>query len=507
MNFQSPSPTPIALLEEPPIGSQSDFGSKTVSGLWWTVGTQVPGQISKFIISVVLARLLAPSDFGLLAMVLVFTGFATLFSDCGFSAALIQREKIDDRHYSSVFWITLAIGIVLAVIVTGSAPIIARFYKEPRLLGIVALSGLTFPLSSLSVVQKAILSRRMNFRLLGIIEIANIVISGVVAIALAFRGFGVWSLVWQSLAYFIVQAVAMGWFTGWKPRLIFDRRAASQLFAYSANLTGFSVVNYWSRNGDNLLVGKFFGSAILGIYSRAFNLMLLPLSQITYVVSRVMFPALSRIQDDTPRVKNIYLRSISIIALLTFPLMLGLLAVADHFILALYGQTWAAVIPTLRIFCILGMMQSVFSTVGWIYQSQGRTDWMFRWEMFSGSLNIGAIIVGILIGSIEAIAISLVVAGFILAPLAIGIPGRLIGVTLSDVVRTVWTALACASAMAIVVLGVGKALPSTMPQAAYLAIQIPVGMAFYWLLLHLFKVSSYKECWSMMGLSAAKLQA
>lgn len=480
------------------VDSQNDLRDKTIAGLGWTLGTQVLSQGSRFLISVILARLIAPADFGLLGMVLVFTGFASLFSDFGFGQSLIQREEIEERHRSSVFWLSLAIGFLLAGLTVAAAPLIAHFYRDPRLVPVMMLIAVSFPLGSLGIVQKALLSREMKFRALGLIEVATATISGVVAIFLALRGFGVWSLVWQLILSYVVVSIGTWCVLGWRPCLTFDRKAVAELFGFSANLTGFSVVNYWFRNGDNLLVGRYFGSAPLGIYSRAYNLMLLPLSQVTWVVARVMFPALSKLQNEKTRVKNIYLRMVSIIGLITFPLMLGLLVVADHFVLALYGPAWAEMIPVLRIFCILGLMQAISSTVGLIFQSQGRTDWMFWWGSFSGGVSILGIIIGVWIGSMAAIAACLLFVAILLLIPTFSIPGRLIGMTLREVIQSVAGVSICSSVMAVSVWALGISLPSAWPHWYHLGIKIPVGMAVYVFLIHVFQLAPYQECLAMM---------
>jgi O-antigen/teichoic acid export membrane protein len=478
--------------------SHRDLSQKTIDGLGWSLGTQVLSQGSRFLISVILARLLAPADFGLLGMVLVFAGFAGLFSDFGFAQSLIQREKIEELHRSSVFWLCLGIGFLLAGITVFAAPLTAHFYREPRLVPVMMLIAVSFPLASLGTVQKALLSREMKFRALGLIEVASAIVSGVAAILLALRGIGVWSLVWKEILSWLVVAVGTFWVLRWRPRLTFDRGALAELFGFSANLTGFAVVNYWFRNADNLFVGRYFGPAPLGIYSRAYNLMLLPLSQVTWVVAKVMFPALSKLQNDKMRVKNIYLRTLSIIGLITCPLMIGLLVVTDHFVLALYGPAWVEMIPVLRIFCILGMVQSISSTVGLIFQSQGRTDWMFWWGTLSGGLYIIGITVGVWIGTLAAIAGCLVLVAILLLAPNFRIPGRLIGMTVREVVQSIAGVTICSSVMAVSVWGLGRLLPSAWPHWACLISQVSFGVAVYALLIHIFQLAPYMELRSTM---------
>jgi PST family polysaccharide transporter len=465
----------------------------TVTGLSWSLSSQVLSQGSRFIISVILARLLSPVDFGLLGMTVVFTGFASLFSDFGFGTALVQREQVEERHLSSVYWLNQGIGLILAGLAAAVAPMVGHFYHEPRLMPVMMLVALSFPVTAQSPVPKAILYRKMNFRALGLIDIVSEIIAGVVAILLALRGAGVWSLVWQVLIASCVTALGAFAATRWRPRLFYDRAATAELFGFSSNLMAFTAFNYWYRNGDNLLVGRFFGSSALGLYARAYNLMLLPITQVTTVVSKVMFPALAKIQHDKVRIRDIYLRAIAMIALVTFPLMLGLLAVSDHFILAVYGPMWFGVIPVLRIFCILGMIQSIYTTVGWIFQSQGRTDLMLRWGLVSGTLSIAAMLVGISAGTLQALALSLTTIAILLLPYTYTFPKKLVGVGLGNVVRSVAGVFACSAAMAVSVWGLGIFLPRTWRSWEYLAAEVPFGMFVYFTLVHVCRLSPYRE--------------
>ena len=470
-----------------------DVKKQTLSSIEWSAGAQIAKQVLQFIISVILIRLLTPKDFGLIGMIMVFIGFAGLFSELGFGAALIQKKEIEERHLSSIFWLNIATGLILTGIMLAIAPVIATFYNEPRLKLLTMVLSATFFIGSLSIVQKAILTRSMNFRVLTIVETSAMSIAGIFAIILAFLGFGVWSLVWQSIVSAIIGVIILWVLSDWKPCLQFNKNAAKELLGFSGNLLAFNVFNYWARNVDDLLIGKVIGSSGLGIYNRAYHLMLIPLSQISSVVGKVMFPMLSKIQDDKVRVKHLYLSTISIIALITFPMMMGLLVVADSFVLALFGQKWIEVIPVLQIFCLLGLAQSIGTTVGWIYQSQGRTDWMFWWGIAAGTVSIISFIIGISIGSIMAVAYCYAIANILLFYHNLTIPGKLINMTFSDVVRSVSGVFGCAVFMAGGVYLLGMLLPSEWPHWANLLSQVPFGIIIYIVLIHFFKLKSYVE--------------
>lgn len=470
----------------------SEIKNSISKGVAWSGISQIGLQISGFVISIILARLLTPADFGLVGMVVIFTGFAGIFSELGYGAALIQNQSVEERHYSSIFWLSLATGIILTALLIFASPWIADFYNEKRLVLLTKLIAINFSIGALNIVQQARLTKELAFKKLAYIEITATIIAGAVATYFALMGIGVYALVWQMLMRTFISVVLMWISTNWIPKLIFDRKAVMELFRFSANLLGFQVFNYWIRNTDNLLIGKFIGTAGLGVYSRAYSLMLLPITQISRAINRVMFPAMSKIQNDKPWVKSIFLRTISSIALISFPMMLGLLVVADKFILTLYGQKWAEVIPILQILCIVGLFQSIANPVGVIYNSQGRTDWQLWWGIFSGILTIIAFAIGLKWGVI-GVATAYSIRVYSTSYLVFAIPGKLIGMSPYDVLQNVVGILGCSICMALAVWALGFILGTTCPDWAYLAAQIPFGVVVYFLLIHSFRLKAYME--------------
>lgn len=474
-------------------GSKQVLRQKAIEGVGWSAGATTGRQLVRVMVSIVLARLLTPEDFGLVSMVMVFAGFAGLFAELGFGIALIQRPEVEERHLSSVFWLNLGMGLLLSASFWLASPLIASFYDEPRLASLAAAIGVNFTLSALFTVQMAQLRRRLEFRLLATAEVTALLAGGFLAVGLAFAGFGVWSLIWQLLATSAVTAMALHWRSGWRPHRLFDRAAISELFGFSANLMGFNVSNYWIRQGDALLIGRFIGSQPLGVYRLAYSLMLLPLQQVTAILSSVMLSTLSRVQEDLALVRRTYLRGVAAIALVTFPMMAGLLVTAEDFVLVVLGAQWSEMVPTLRVFCVTGMLQSVGTTVGWLYQSQGRTDLMFKWGLGAGSLLIASIVFGVWMGTIFAVACSYSVMSILLSYPGIAIPGRLVGVSPRDVVRSIGGIFLCASAMAAGVWGLGTLLPPDWPRWLSLAVDVGVGLVVYPALVHMAKLRAYLD--------------
>jgi len=368
---------------------------KTITGLTWSGFSQGIKQVSQFIITALLARLLSPDDFGLLGMATVFTGFVSIFSEMGVSGALVQNQNADDRHYSSAFWLNIVVGIFLTLGFISLAPLVAGFYQKEQLQPILAALSLNFFLSAFTIIQQAILSKQMDFKSLAICEVTGVIVGGLVGIGFAFSGAGVWSLVYQSLTFNLVNSILLWFFSSWRPKFTFSMAAIKDIFSFSANITAFQIVNYFARNVDYLLIGKFLGTHWLGLYTLAFKLMMVPLQNISWVLAKVMFPALSKIQDDLPKVGEVYIKMLQLISVVTFPLMLILFIVAPQFIHVVYGEQWYPVIDLIRIFCFCGMMQSVATTVGTIFQALGRADVQFKMGLLGAAISTLAVIIGL----------------------------------------------------------------------------------------------------------------
>lgn len=412
--------------------------TKTVQGVGWSGTSQIVRLLLQLGITALLARLLTPNDFGLLAMVVVFTNFVMIFRDFGLTAALIQRKEIIEEHLSSCFWINILVGFLLTLVFVVLAPLISHFYSEVRLNRIIMILASTFFISSFGIVQESLFTKEMNFKSLAIVEILATAISGTTAIVLAFSGFGVWSLVWQQIISSFVMVFLLWIFSDWKPKFMFRWYRVRELLGFGLNLTGFNFVNYFNRNLDNLLIGRFLGSAPLGFYNLAYQLLLFPLSNISSIIGRVMFPSLSMIQDDKNNVCYAYIKATRYIAVITFPLMMGLFVVAPQFIRVIFGPQWERSVFLVQIFALVGLEQSIGTTIGWIYQSQGRTDIFFRWGLFCVAIVAIAFIIG-LRWNVEGIAIAYALVNFLLTYTSFVIPFRFINLKFSYFIKKFYT--------------------------------------------------------------------
>lgn len=467
---------------------------KTKTGLKWSFMNQFGTQLINLVVGILLARLIHPSEFGLLAMITLFVNFATIFIDFGFSSVLIQKTNVSKEDINTVFVCNYCIGITLYLIFFFSAPIISAFYDEPRLIILTRIVAISFLITPLNAGRSALISREMNFKLGTKISIVSLIISSTIAIVCALNGLGVWSIVMQSLTNSLVSALYFRLLSGHRPSFSFSRDSFRSMSKMSTSLAADSIVNYWSRNGDNLMVGKMLGSSSLGIYNKAYSLMLLPLTNITRVIIRVMLPSFSRIKDDKLEIKRIYLKTIELIACLSFPMMFGLAAIPDLFIYTLFGANWAEMIPLIQLFAFVGAVQSILALNGTIYVSQGKANLAFRVSLIFNILFLISVFTGISIGGLLGAGIAYSAISIISSYPILYLATRLIYVKFKDIVNRLGKIFLASCVMFILVWLFNYYKPLAMLPIVYqFMITMLLGAFIYICLIFLLRIRIYFE--------------
>jgi O-antigen/teichoic acid export membrane protein len=423
------------------------------SGVRWNSLSQFGRQVIQFITSVILARILLPSDFGLLSMAIVVVGFVSLFRDMGTSSAAIQRKEVSEKLLSSIFWVNIVLGVIATILVFVSSSFVAYLYREPEVGPILRILSLTFLFSAFSVVHNALYEKNMTFNKLAKLEIIAILTGSLVAVISALSGAGVWSLVCQNLITTLVLTLLLWLTSKWRPKFIFSWQEIRSISAYSLNLTGFNVLNYFSRNADYVLIGRFLGSQNLGYYTLAYRIMLYPIQNVSDVMGRLLLPIFSKIQDNNKAFLTIHLYIINTIAFVTFPIMLGLWCLADFMVPFAFGSKWIPIIPLLLILTPVGMLQSIITTVGAIYQAKGRTRLMLYWGIVSGMLAILAFIIGLHWGLI-GIAAAYAILTILLAYPNFAIPYHVIDFSVVNIWYAIKKPLLNSIIMVVVILGI-----------------------------------------------------
>lgn len=465
---------------------------QTLSGVRWVAGVRVFRQLAEFTLVAVLARLLTPADFGLVGMVLVFSNLSWVLTEAGFIAALVQRESLHTRHLHTAFWLVSGLSLTIAIMFVLGAPLLAALYETPELAPVAAAMSLNLLAGGLGVVPVARLQRAMAFRGLSIMEACATVAGGLLAVTMALHGMGVWSLVAQVIAVPALRSAGCWVLAGWRPRLRFDLRAARELARVSVPLMGTNLLGYAHRNLDKLLIGRFLGAAALGVYGRAYNVMLMPLLHITYVTQNVMLASLSRMQSDHARVRAAYLRAVGVLALVTMPAMAGLLAVADVFVPTVFGGQWTAMVPVLQVLCIVGLVQPVSATAGWLFISQGRTDLQLLWNLFTTPTFVAAFAIGLKWG-ITGVAGAYALVNCLLWYPQMRLAGRLVGLRMPEFLAVLRGPALCSALMALAVAFTGTLLPAEWPAPVHLIMLVALGVLLYGGLAHLARLEAYGD--------------
>ena len=398
-------------------------------------------QVGQFILgtagTVILARLLTPNDYGLFGMVAAVVGFAQMFKDAGLSMATVQRDSISHEQISTLFWVNVLISIFLGICVLAASPLVTIFYGRPELTAVTASLSVSFIISGLMIQHQALLRRHMQFGTLAIIQIASQLIALLVTIALALFGWRYWALVAGAITTAMVGTTLTLFFCPWIPGSMKKGTGVRDMLKFGGNLTGFSFVNYFARNLDNILIGKFWGSQSLGLYSKAYALLTLPLQQINAPISAVAIPALSRLQNEPERYRRYYLKAIALITFITFPGVMFMIVMSEDIIHIVLGDQWLKAIPIFSILGFSALVAAVLNPTGWLYISSGRTDRMFKWGIFSSSFIVASFFIGLPYGA-KGVAISYTIGQFFLTPFCLWYSCKTAPVRVRDIIKTLW---------------------------------------------------------------------
>ena len=355
-------------------------------------------QFSKLILqigsNVFLARLLTPSDFGLVAMVTVVATFIVMFKDMGLSQATVQKNEINHAQISTLFWINVLFGLLVMLITWVLAPAIALFYHEPVLEVITMALAIGVFIGGLTVQHQALLRREMRFKELSIIEVSSMFGGISAGIVTAWMGFGYWALVILQITQASVMLAGVWYLSKWRPGPPVRNSGIGSMLSFGGYMTAYSFMNYFARNLDTILIGWRWGAIPTGLYSRAYSLLLLPIGQLTAPFSSIAVPTLSRLQDDPEQFKIFYLKAIKIIAYISFPMIISMAILADEIVYIVLGPQWSEAAELFQILAIAAFWQPVASTVGWIYVSLGNVKRMMVW----GFIAIPPILIAMFIG-------------------------------------------------------------------------------------------------------------
>ena len=372
--------------------------SKVLSGLFWQYLQRFSTQGIQMLISIILARLLMPKDFGVIALIGVFITLSGVLTDSGFSNALIQKKEADDKDFSSVFLLNLVLSTFIYSVLFFIAPCVAQFYEEPLLTPVLRIIGFTVVLNALTIIQTVVLSREMQFRKSFNINIASAIISGFVGIGMAYKGYGVWSLVYYQLTAKFITTLLLWYYISWKPSLIFSKKSIKTLFHYGSKILFGALFNALYNNVYSIVIGKQYNSTVLGYYNRGALMPTLVVDSISNSLGAVMFPALSAHQNDKPAIKRMVKRMLQNSSTIVFFLMVVLIVIAEPIVSILLTDKWLPAVPYLQLVCLTVAFYPLIAINASAITSVGESGKYLKTTMTSKMISLAAVIAAIPFG-------------------------------------------------------------------------------------------------------------
>lgn len=375
-----------------------DVKKKTIVNLVWRYAERCGAQVIQFVVQIILARLLTPSDYGIIGLITVFISISLVFAQSGLGQALVQRKEVDNEEFSTVFYFSMIFSVVLYGVLFVGAPVISNFYNEPVLTNIVRVLGVTVVIGAVNSVQQAYVQKTMQFKRFFWSTLGGTLVSAVVGIYMAYSGFGVWALVGQQIANQLVNTLIL-WFTvKWRPMLIFSISKAKRLFSYGWKLLCSSLIDTIYNNIYSLIIGKFYSSAELGYYNRGKQFPVLIIQNINSAIDSVLFPVMAEAQDERQRLKAMVRRSIVTSTFLIFPAMAGLAAIAKPLTVILLTEKWLPAVPFIWFCCFTYAFWPVHTANLQAIKALGRSDIFLKLEIIKKLIGVAVLVITIPFG-------------------------------------------------------------------------------------------------------------
>ena len=372
--------------------------AKIIKGGFYLTIVNVLSQLLAIVVNVVLARLLLPEDFGLVALTMTYIGFITLFTNMGFGSSIIHESETSEKQLSSIYWLNYGLSIFSFLIIISTSQLAASFYNEPKLTTIVIVAAISILLNPFYIVQYKLLERDLEFKTISKINLSGTLIGSIAAVIGAYLGLGVYALILQSLVLSVVKLILIFVYKKWFPKFYFNFKEIKHMIWYSLKFKASNMAMYFERNIDYLILGKFFTSVVLGYYAFAYNIMYTPVKRISYIFSEVLFPSFSSFKNDKEKIMNGYYKSLQLIAMVSIPSMTLIAFNADLIIHFVFGIKWDAAIPIVKILCFAGALQSISQFGGVIFSSIGKPELSLYISIGNTVLTVLAILLGIQYG-------------------------------------------------------------------------------------------------------------
>lgn len=472
-----------------------ELRNKALKGVFWSSIDKAGVKATAFIVSIVIARILSPSDYGVIGMILVFITIANIFIDSGMSQALVQRQKRTAADMATAFYFNIATAIVCYLILFFTAPLIARFYEVPLLTPILRILGINIIILSFATVQRANLLATLDFRTIAFVNIGGVIVSGIIGIWMAYAGFGVWALVGQQISSTLTSTLIY-WIAGkWHPTVGFSTKSFKALWKFGSKLLATGLVSTILREIYTVAIGKAYRSSELGYYTRAVQTSDMVAVTTNDIINAVTFPILSSLQDDREKMVEVYSRMMGMTAFFIFPIMTGLAVVASPFISVLLTDKWLPVVPLLQWLCFARIFTPISALNMNILNAVGRSDLFMKLDFSKIPLIILTMIVTIPLG-VKAIVIGNVINTVLCYFINAYLPGKLFGFGVKAQFKIFWRIGFATLCMAFIVY---CCLPLFQSAGIKLVIGIIAGTIGYFILSYFFRIRELSEIIQILG--------
>ena len=410
---------------------------QAIQGVIWTYLSYYSGKLLVFLSTIVLARLLSQDDFGVAGYALVVINSLNVLNDLGVGQALIYLKK-DPKATDTAFWLSILISTTLFVLTWLAAPYAGSFFEDPRAVPVIRALSFNFPLRALGYMHDMLLRKKLSFKRKFVPDLSRSIAKGIFSIALAYLGYGAWSLIYGQLVGAAVASAVYWIMVPWRPKFFFDKGLAKNLLSYGLNIVAVSGLSVFLDNLDSLLIGKYIGAAALGVYTLAFRIPDMLVMQFNSLVSRVIFPFYAKMRDDENSLQRSFLYSTKYLTLITVPMGIGVVAVARPLVMTLFGDKWMEAIPVMQALSIYSVVVSLVHNAGDVYKAQGRPQILTRLTFFEGLILIPIVYYTIVVqGTIVAASWGRVIVAFALTSVSLYIAVRMLKISFADVFKAI----------------------------------------------------------------------
>lgn len=465
----------------------------TTKGVFWSLIERFGTQGVQFLVMLVMARLLSPNDYGVVGMLVVFVAIAQAFVDGGFSQALIRKKDRTEVDNSTVFYFNIVVSVLIYLIFYLFAPFVSKFYNMPTLTPFMRVICLSIIINAFGVVQRALFNANIDFKAQAKASLIAVVISGIIGITLAFRGFGPWALVWQQLSNLVVNTLFLWIYSEWRPILAYSWKSFNELFSFGSKLLATSLLNAIYDNIQTIVIGKLYAAKSLGLYSRATHFADLPSQQFTSVFMRVTFPVLCKVQDDLDRLTSVYRRMLRVSAYIVFPLLIGMAAVAHPMIRVFIGEQWIECAYMLQIICFAKMWYPIHAINLDILQVSGRSDLFLKIEIYKKIVSLTLLALSAPFGII-AMCYSNLLSSLICLYINTYYSSKILGISLLSQLKDLFPTISLSIFMFVIVQVVIFFISNVFAQ---LVVGVIVGVIVYISLSYILRFSEFKELISL----------